>query len=422
MIFTNALAQTTAQSQAPAGAGAPPDYGNNWIFSRGMKTKAKQVVSPHSARCVASFYRGTNILSDDVAAMPLQQYRRTDGKIQQVSADPVTRNTAYLVGKSPNRWMTPFIFKKTVVMWLIFWGNGLIWSPPGTPRELFILPTSVTQPLFDSDSNLWYQVLFPNGRTKYIPAVEVLHLMINSTNGIWGRSVLEYAAETLGRQLGAYNTQSMIQGQGLNPAAYIQMAGPLDKAGRDNTREAYEDAISGAEGAGRLAVFDNKVVKFEAISMKMTDAQFLESIQATDKDIANFLGLPEYKLNAGKQSYQSNEQSDIDYLKTTLDPTYLVQWEEAAYLKWQSESEQKDTYFKFIRESVLRTSAKTRAELNEIYLRTRQRTPDEMREKDDYGASSDGGGDKFYLTTSYAVSDPDHVSANEPAPQNGATQ
>ena len=419
MIFKNALAQSTAQTQdkAPAGAAAPPDMGSG--RGGGQKTKAKQVVSPFMARCVASFYRGTNILSDDVAAMPLQQYQRIGGKIQQVAADPVTRNMAYLAGKAPNRWMTPFVFKKTVIMWLILWGNGLIWSPPGSPRELFILPANVTQPLFDLDSNLWYQVLFPNGRKKYIPAVEVLHLMINSTNGFWGKSVLEYSAETQGRQLGAYSTQSMIQGQGLNPAAYIQMAGPLDKSGRDATREAYEEAISGEEGAGRLAVFDSKVVKFEAISMKMTDAQFLESIQATDKDVANFLGMPEYKLNGGKQSYQSNSQQDVDYLKTTLDPTYLVQWEEAAYLKWQTEAEQRDTYFKFVRESVLRTDAKTRAELGEIYLRTRQRTPDELREKDDYGASGDGGGDKFYLTTSYAVSDGRALDA---APQNGAPQ
>ncbi len=389
--------------QAPAGVEAPPDY--DGVYSGGYSTKSKQVVSAHTAKYVASFYRGANILSDDVAAMPLQQFRRDGKKIYQVEPDPVLRNIAWLIGKSPNRWMTPFVFKKTVILWMIYWGNGLIWSPPGSPRELFILPANVTTPLFDAESNLWYRVIFPNGRIKYIPADEVLHLMINSTNGIWGRSVLEYAAETIGRQLGAYSTQSMILGQGLNPAAYIQVAGSLDKAGRNKVRDAYSESISGVSNFGRLAVFDNKVLKFEPISMKLTDAQFLESIMATDRDIANFLGIPEYKLNNGKQSYESNTQHDLDYLKSTLDPTYLVQWEEAAYLKWQSEAEQRNSYFKFIRESVLRTDAKTRAELGEILLRTRQRTPNELREKDDYGAADDPLGDKYFISANYVVSE-----------------
>ncbi len=108
--------------------------------------------------------------------------------------------------------------------------------------------------------------------------------------------------------------------------------------------------------------------------MRAKDVEFLAGIDATDVDLANFFNYPEYKLNRGKQSYQSNEQQDLDYLKSTLDP-YLVQIEQAGRLRWLSEAEQQTRYFKFIRESILRTNAKSRAELDEIKIRSGTRTP-----------------------------------------------
>jgi HK97 family phage portal protein len=209
---------------------------------------------------------------------------------------------------------------------------------------------------------------------------------------------LEYAEESVGRRIGQSATQSSIQGQGLNPTAYIQVNAVLDKKGRDAYREAYSDAIRGADDAGNLAVFDNKVVKFEPVTMQPRDAQFLESIDATDLEIANFFKFPAYKLNRGKQSYQSNEQQDLDYLKSCLDP-YLVQWEQAGRLSWLSEADQKSNYFKFIRESILRTNSKTRAELHEIQIRSGTLQPNESREIDDRDGYEEGG--KFYMTKNY---------------------
>lgn len=241
-----------------------------------------------------------------------------------------------------------------------------------------------------------YDTTFPNGKRDRIPAVEVTHLMINSTNGRNGRSVLEYARETFGRQLATKDTQSQVQGNGLKAAAYIQMGGALDKEGREKVRNAYQESLS---EPGGLAVFDNKVEKFEAIQMKLTDAQFLEGIQANDVDVINFFGVPAYKLNMGKEAYNSNAQQDLDYLKSTLDP-YLVQWEQAARLKWLSQAEQPNNYFKFIRESILRTDAKTRAELNAIKIGSGQMSPNEAREIEDASGYPDGDG--YWMTRNNA--------------------
>jgi HK97 family phage portal protein len=375
---------------------AVPDQAGS-IYAGRTQTKAKQYVSPELSKQVATVYRCANGISDDIASMPLKQFRRSNERTEGISPDAIIRNISYLVEVSSNRWMTPFMLKKTAINWLLFWGNALIWLPtPPAERELFILPVNMTLPKLDPQGNLWYEVRFPNGDKKHIPAVEVLHLMINSTNGMWGRSVLEYARETIGLRLGMSQTQSEIQGNGLNPSAYIQVSASLDKPGRQIYKDAYTEALS---DTGGLVVFDNKVTKFEPITMKLTDAQFLESIGATDQQIANFFKYPAYKLGMGKESYQSNEQQDLDYLRSTLDP-YLVQWEQAARLRWLSEAEQAEQYFKFNRASILRTDAKTRAELNEVLIRSGQLNPNDARSLED--RDSYPGGDKYWMTSNNA--------------------
>lgn len=392
MFVRNAItAMTTPMTQATL---TLPEL----IESSGLSNSAGQTVTAERSKNIATAFRCINILSDDVAKMPLQTFiSQAPGRIERLKASSRMQNIAWLLEVSTNRWMTPFIFKKMLMMWLLTWGNGYAWMPatrPGQRKEIFILAANATTPVFDLEGNLWYQTLFENGEIVYLPDVEVLHLMINSVDGISGRSIISYARESLGRQLGAYETQGKFYAQGLNPGGIIWMAGDANKDARAKVRDAYAEAMSGSSNAYRLAVLDNKVTKFEAITMKPVDAQFLESIAENDLEIANFFGMPLYKLNMGKQAYNSNEQLNLDYLSTTLDP-YLVQCEQAAALRWLTEEEQNFMYFRYNRDILLRTDAKTRSEYQEKKIFSGQLTPNEARQIDDMSAYP--GGDGHYI-------------------------
>jgi HK97 family phage portal protein len=389
-----------AEGDAPAPPYVP-DLHPEFVSAWGSYSKSNQRVSAETAKSIATAYRCANIISDDIASMPFQMFMKVDRSILQVPTNGVTRNMAYLLEVSPNRWMTPFVWKKTIVQWLLFWGNAYIWQPRQTYRELFILPADRTHPVFDADGDLWYQTLFPSGKQELLPAVEVMHLMINSADGLTGRSVLSYSRDTMGRQLAALDTQGKIAGKGLSPSGILWMdSAKLNDEARKKVKESYEAAM--AETG--LAVFDKNVIKFEAVTMKPVDAQFLETINATDVQIANFFGVPLYKVNQGKQSYESNQQQDVDYLKSTLNP-YLVQFEQAARLKWLPLEEQRLVYFKFIRDALLQTDAKTRAEIGEKRILTGVWTPNEAREKEDLSAYP--GGDQHYIPANMAVIAPD---------------
>ena len=392
MLLTSLLSEQTKPKEEP-NLSPRPDYAPSY----GYATESGERVTIAASQTIATAYRAKNIISDDVAKMPLQMLRRVGRRIEQVQPDPIARNMAYLLGISPNVWgWTPFLFKKANIEWLLFYGNTYIWSPIVGPRQLLILPADRTVPVFDTDGNLWYRHTFSHNNTPvYIPSVEILHMLINpDSTGFIGRGVITFARETFGRQLAARKTQGKFFSQGFLPAAYVQMAGELNSDARKKIRQAYEEQMSGAENVYRLAVLDSRVTKFEPINIQLKDAQFLESIDANDRDICNFFGLPEHMLNRGKEAYNSNEQKYIEYLNGTLD-SYLVPWEEAARIRWLSRNEQINTYFRFVRESLLRMDSKTRGESFSTRIQSGMMTPNEAREKEDMSAYD--GGDQFYM-------------------------
>ena len=290
MLLTSLLSGNPKPKE-DRGASPTQEFAPSW----GYTTASGERVTVAGSQAIATAYRAKNIISDDVGKMPFQMMRKIGRNIEQVNPDAVTRNMAYLLQVSPNLWgWTPFLFKKASIEWLLFYGNNYIWSPIVGPRQLLILPADKTTPVFDFDGNLWYRHTFSSGITAYIPSVEILHQLINpDSTGFVGRGVITFARETLGRQLAAHKTQGKMFSNGFMPAAYIKLGGELSAEARKKVREAYEESLSGSANAYRLAVFDSKITEFQPIDIQLEDAQFLESINANDRDICNFFGLPE---------------------------------------------------------------------------------------------------------------------------------
>lgn len=372
------------------------------VTSYAYTTAAGQSVSPESAKMISTVYRCANIISNDVAKMPLQMFvSRKPGETQRVRPDALRRNMAYLVEVQPNRAQLPLVFRKSAMLWLMFWGNAYIWMPLQRYREMYVLPSSAVMPYVSESGQVRYRVGM-EGYSDDIPAEEMVHLMINSQDGLVGKSVLTYARETIGRRQGANEASNKLYSQGLMPGAMVHFAGELSKEARGKVQSSYAEAVSGSNNAGRLLVLDGKVQDFKTIPMSAQDLQFLQSIEATDREIANFFELPLYKLNMGKEAYNSNEQQQLDYLSTTLDP-YLVQWEQAAAIHWLTMEEQAYAYWRFNRDSILRTDAKTRSELLKNRVLSGQMEINEARQIEDM--PSHPGGDVLLIPSNMAVMD-----------------
>lgn len=379
MPLLSSLVKTNIVKESPESphAGYEPAYGR--------RTQSGETVSVFSSQCIATAYRAKNIISDAVAAMPFKQYHREGKRRMEVDENPTVRNMPYLLQVMPNDWgWTPFQLKKSFTEWLLFYGNGYIWRPPVSPAQLFVLAANRTRPLFDMSGNLWYEHKFAGAvKPAYIPAVEILHLLINpDETGMMGRGVITFARETFGRRMAANKAQSMLHAQGFMPAAVIKANGDLSKEQRDKIRDAYEESMSGTDNAYRLAIIDKKIESYEPVEMQLKDSSWLESISATDDDIALFFGIAAHMLNRGKEAYNSNYEKFEEFKALTLDP-FLIPWEEAARIRWLPRSTQGSDYFKFKREALLRMSPKERAEMNSVKIQSGQISPNEARAQDE---------------------------------------
>lgn len=353
-------------------------------------------ITVETAKKLSTVYRCMNILSDDIAALPFQQFERLERGSRRVKPDGDSRNVAYLIEIEPNRWQTPFVFKKRLILDLLSMGNAYVWRPVRTYQELYHLEAGKVRPVFDKQGNRFFQVLFDNGEVKDIPDPEILHLMINPDNkGIYGRSVLGYAQDTINRQIGANNSRNTLMGNGLLPTAILRVNGQISEEARQKVKDSYlKSALDG------VMVQDNAIIDFKQVTMNASDVQFLESIQATEVEIANYFGLPQYKLNLGKQSYQSNEQQQLDYLGTTLNP-YLVQFEQSARLKWLATEEQDEGFFRFERKALMQLDTKTQAEFLHTQILDGIYSPNEARAINDLEPYP--GGDQHYFPGNMAV-------------------
>lgn len=108
-------------------------------------------------------------------------------------------------------------------------------------------------------------------------------------------------------------------------------------------------------------------LKYAPIMLKPADAQWLEAQAYGVLDVARMFGLPgDYLLAAVEGSsltYANLEMIDAQFLRTTLFPTYLRKIEGAlsAVLPYGQTA-------KFRTDALLRPDAKTRAEIDQIYL------------------------------------------------------
>lgn len=215
-------------------------------------------------------------------------------------------------------------------------GNAYAWierdGRTGRPRELIPLHPDHVTPYVALDSSLWY--IYTNPRTGEMSRVhpaDMLHYKGYSVDGIEGISILHRAALSIGTGLAAQQYQNDIYTSGGRPSGVLTVAADLGGYVTVTNGQGEEEKVSKKElirrewnkihsGGGngfRTAVLDLGM-KYEPIAMSNSDAQFCESEDLRVADMCRFFGVPLHLVYAGKESYASNEQNSLEFVKYTL--------------------------------------------------------------------------------------------------------
>jgi phage portal protein BeeE len=94
--------------------------GGGWNFLFGGTTSGK-AVNERTAMQTSAVYACVRILAESVAGLPLHVYERTaNGSKSTKPSHPLYR----LLHDEPNREMTSFVFRETLMSHLLLWGNA----------------------------------------------------------------------------------------------------------------------------------------------------------------------------------------------------------------------------------------------------------------------------------------------------------
>ncbi len=282
-----------------------------------------------AAMKVSAVNAAVELRSDSMGKLPA--YVMNERTKERIEGHYLTR----LLAVRPNEAMSPFVLKKLLEVHRLQCGNAYLWAPrdarTGQPRELLPLNPTFVQPYIHTDGVLWYIATNPQtGEQRKFRSWDIVHLKGYSEDGITGISVLSRAAQVIRTASSQQQYEQKLYDQSARPSGVLSVEADLSKEARDKVREEWNRIHAGADNAFRVAVLDNGL-KYQQIALSQSDAQFVESKEVTVADIARFYGVPLYKLQAGKQSYSSNEQNAIEYVVSAIHPAVTQDEEELGH-------------------------------------------------------------------------------------------
>lgn len=284
---------------------------------------------------VSTVFRCVDVRSSIMAVLPV--YLLNEGSKERVQEHYLGE---VLWGQA-NEAMSNFDFQKLMAINQDLKGNAYAWlyRCNGRVVERYPLPPESVTPFLDAQMHLWYRFVQPKtGQVFYIPPEDMIHYKGFSTNGLWGISVLQWAAQTVQTERSAGEYEAGFYANSGRPSGVLTAKTDLNgttevpqadgtsvkKRMKDVIRDDWERMYRGSGNAFRTAVLDMDLT-YQPIAMSSADAQFVESKEVRVADLCRYFGTPLHLVFAGKQSYDSNEQNSLEFMQYTMLPQ-ISQW------------------------------------------------------------------------------------------------
>lgn len=330
--------------------------GGGWSFLFGGTTSGK-VVNERTAMQTSAVYACVRILAESVAGLPLHVYERTaNGSKSTKPSHPLYR----LLHDEPNREMTSFVFRETLMSHLLLWGNAyaqIIRDGRGFPIALYpLLPDRMAVDRNES-GELVYTYQSDRGQVK-LRRENVLHIPGLGFDGLIGYSPIAMAKNAVGLALATEDYGATFFANGANPGGVLEHPGVIKPEQADRLRESWQSQFGGAN-AHKVAVLEEGL-KFHQMSIPPEQAQFLETRKFQINEIARIFRVPPHMVgDLEKSSFSNIEQQSLEFVKYTLDP-WVVRWEQSLQQALLLPSEKATIFIKFNLDGLLRGDYQSR--------------------------------------------------------------
>lgn len=331
--------------------------GSSYAFFMGGSTAGK-AVNERSAMQMTAVYACVRILSEAIAGLPLHLYEYGyDGSKEKAVEHPLY----FLLHDEPNKEMTSFVFRETLMTHLLLWGNAyaqVIRNGKGEVIALYPLMPNRMEVNRTDKGQLYYQYTTSSddaptveGSTAVLMPEDVLHIPGLGFDGLAGYSPIAMAKNAIGLAIATEEYGAKFFANGAAPSGVLEHPGTIKDPQR--VRDAWMSQFSGSRNAGKVAVLEEGM-KYTPISISPEQAQFLETRKFQINEIARIFRVPPHMVgDLEKSSFSNIEQQSLEFVKYTLDP-WVIRWEQSLQRTLLSSEEKKRYYFKFNLEGLLR--------------------------------------------------------------------
>ena len=335
--------------------------GSAYSFLMGYSSTGKRV-NERSAMQMTAVYSCVRILSEAIASLPLHLYRYTD-----IGTEKAADHSLYFIlHDEPNKEMTSFIFRETLMTHLLLWGNAyaqIIRNGKGEVIALYPLMPDRMNVDRDEKGRLYYEYTVSSddapinkkSTVRLLPS-DVLHIPGLGFDGLVGYSPIAMAKNAIGLAIATEEYGSKFFANGATPSGILEYPGTVKEPER--VRESWNKGFGGGN-SHKVAILEEGM-KYTPISISPNEAQFLETRKFQLNEIARIFRVPPHMVgDLEKSSFSNIEQQSLEFVKYTLDP-WVSRWEQSIVRSLLSEEEKKQYYVKFNLDGLLRGDYQSR--------------------------------------------------------------
>lgn len=357
----------------------------------GGPTSSGQRVNETTALQASAVYACVRLISETIASLPLQIYRRGPDNSRELATDYRWYEPLHSL---PNGIDTSFSWRQMMMADALLSGNGYSLIV-GNDTLIRLHPRAVKVDVAEDESQLLYTYSPPSGAAQTFGQDQIHHLRGLSRDGITGLSPITVARESIGLAMATEQYGAQLFGHGAIPAGFLKHPGAIGDVAVANIKETFVRNNSG-ENANSIEVLEEGM-EFQPVGMTSEDSQFLETRKFQVTDIARIFRVPPSMIGDLERATFSNvEQQALDFETNTIRP-WLVNWEQAILRDLIAPVERGTIFAEFNIDGLLRGDAKSRAESLQIRFMNGAINEDEWRQIENLNPLPNGEGQKFYV-------------------------
>lgn len=306
--WTNILNAITGKSEARA-VNPYERFFNGYAFDSNN-------VDVKSVSGIATWWRGTQILSNVIAGLPkhLVQYKGDDRLIVKDSP------SVPLITDMANVNLDSYAWHDYIMQSVLNYGNG--YSLIG--RDSNARPTSLTVvhpdkvKVYVYSNAVVYEIKGSEGEEPLkVLYDDMYHIKGLTHNAYTGISPISAHATSLGATISAQKYGKNSYDKGFLSTGYIKMPGTLTAEVMKTLRTSWASRNSGVDNMG-TSILDNGT-EYVPLSMSMIDAQYIETRRFQKSEIATILGIPTHLINEmGDAKYNNVENTNTQFVQYTI--------------------------------------------------------------------------------------------------------